>query len=244
MRANSHRARLTRTLKRVADRFAQTGWQESKAPKSMLKMVMTPAASVTHTLLIDEPLTSDELPNEHALGLACGVNVYFEELERVINEALKRDVGRMGRLSASLYLCQLAPRGACYKHTVYMVAHGSDEPSLEKFFDCYETYLEPLRLRLENVAVFADETYVPPKVSTWSWNMRRAAYYHLYGDSRTKQRFFSRLETEADALLRAAEEGKVERSFVFSDPHELMAESNRRGAEEVRQLIAALGDSR
>jgi len=238
----NRKTHLLWTLKELATLFEQRGWQPVGRPKSLVEMVITVSAGVEHTLLIHEPFTPADLPNEDVIGLTCGVRIYFSELEAVINQAFGRDVNKVGKMSMSIHLCQLAPPDHCYAGNVHLINTTGNNvtQSLRQFVEDYDIYLEPVRLQLCSTSVFAEEECAVPKADFWGWNLRRAAYLHLHADSATKERYFAWLEGQVSAVLKNSNPQRMERPRVFSDLREVQADSVRRGAEEARQFMAAI----
>jgi hypothetical protein len=233
----SRKASLLWVFRELASRFENAGWRLLEQPKTLLHMTSAPAKGIEHALLIHEPFRIEDLPSADHFGITCSVNVYFTQLEQVINTALRRD----WKVSVGLALSRLAPKEHLFASNAHLVTVVSEDvsQSVKPFLDDFDEYLEPVRRRLCERSVFADEGYMPPTVDPWAWSLRRAAYYHLYADAAKKEEYFSRLDAQAVVTLeKNPQQGK--RSFVFTDISALLSDTARRGAEECRQLIAVL----
>jgi hypothetical protein len=237
----SRKASLLWVLRELASRFDNAGWRLLEQPKTLLHMISMPANGIEHALLIHEPFRIEDLPRADQLGIACTVNVYFSELEQVINTELGRDQEKIGKMSVHLGLSRLVPTEHLFAGNVHLLTVVSDDVSrsVKPFLDDFEEYLEPVRRRLCELSVFADEGYMPPTVDPWAWSLRRVAYHHLFADAAAKEEYFSRLDAQAVATLdKNPQQGT--RSFVFTDISALLDDTARLGAEECRQLTTVL----
>jgi hypothetical protein len=204
-------------------------------------MVSSPMENVEQALLISQPFRPQELPRQDAVGVSCTVNVYFAELEHLINGKLARNPAGMGRLSTTIRLSQLAPEEHLFARNVYVVpvAAGEFAGAVDQLLDDYDTYVEPVRQRLSHANVFEDD-YVPPKVDFWAWNLRRAAYFHVHATRERRDRLFDALEEGAEALRQGNTSAPVDRPFVFTSPSALQRDTSIRGAQDVLQFVRSL----
>jgi DNA-binding ferritin-like protein len=204
-------------------------------------MVSSPTESAEQTLLISQPFRPQELPGQDVVGVSCAVNVYFAELEHLINAKLDRNPAGMGRVSTTIRLSQLAPEEHLFARNVYVlpVAAGEFPGAVDQLLDDYDTYVEPVRQRLSHANVFEDE-YLPPKVDFWSWNLRRAAYFHVHATRERRNRLFDALEETAEALRQGNTSAAVDRPPVFSSPSALQRDTAVRGAQDVLRFVRSL----
>jgi len=205
-------------------------------------MSMTPRPNIEHNLMVQEPFPPSDLPTEDVLGLTCMLIVRFTELEEIINRSLGRDTAKFGNLSFAFTLSQLAPEEHLFVSIVHLIdiRTGSVSEALKPFIEDYDFYLEPIRLRLEDISILSEDNYVPATVDPWSWRMRRAAYYYCYGDHESKGRYLDWLEKQVDTALQDQGHALEAPPFVSSDIKAFQQSGIRRMLEETRRLIVAL----
>jgi hypothetical protein len=227
-----------RVFMRLANYFADRGWKVSDGPKTMLVMRRDPQTGIEHKLMVDEPVSPDMLPSKQQLGLSCSVNFYFEELERVLNSVFGYDPETYGKVSASISLCQVLPKEACHLG-VYLVTVGSEDSSKRLVRD-YAEHLEPVVRRLEHLSVFDQQDYVPPAVSSWAWNMRRAAYYRLTKSRDFSMKYFQALEREADETLNVIGNPPAQKELVFGTVAKVVEAGKQRTVAEAKRMASTL----
>lgn len=242
MKSVSRKSALAWVLKELANQFEGRGWQLLERPRTSLDMRLEPQSDVEHTLLVHEPFLADDLPYENVVGITCAVNVFFPELEALINQTLGRDAAKVGKLSTRLVLNQLVPQAKLFAGNVHLIALDVDDvaKAVGQFVGDFDEFLEPVRQRLSDSKVFLDEGFVPPRVDPWVWNIRRAAYYRLHGDASTWKRFSIWLREQADRALGQKAEDDVVGPFYFTDMNAVQRSAAMRGADEARQFIRAL----
>lgn len=238
MNAAARKAGLVQTLDALAKMFVAEGWQFTAKPQRSLRMVRTPEANVDHTLLISEVLSPGDLPSEDAVGLSCQVNVYFADLEKLINRALGNDENAMGKLSVVLPLSQLAPKEHFYAGNVHLISLDNQDIVAECHLlrSDFARWLEPVRKRLENQTVFDDEAFSPPYVAPLSWELRRLAYFFLQSSDQALHRHIKHLEGRVELALQA---GSSEASF-----DQLNMNGLKRTAGEISKLLQFCRDNR
>jgi hypothetical protein len=145
--------------KELTSRFERCGWVLQQTAEGGLNIVSSPMENVEETLLISQPFRPQELPRQDAVGVSCTVNVYFAELEHLINGKLGRNPAGMGRVSTTIRLSQLAPEQHLFARNVYVVpvAAGEFTGAVDQLLDDYDTYVEPVRQRLSHANVFEDD---------------------------------------------------------------------------------------
>src|SRR5882762_2729807 len=181
---------------------------------------MTPNRGINQRLSFTQPFKRANLPRADSLGFSCIVDVYYSELEELIASVLNRDPKR---ISLILPLCSVVPRGRCYQR-VYLI---HDHASLKRLLDDYETYLEPVRVRLAEISAFR-EAEAPPPVGVWRWKILRAAYLCLYGDRTAALEYCKNIEHEANAAL--AELGPVKSDRIFTNMDDVTTASKQKAA--------------
>ena len=231
-------AAIRRVLMRLAAYFADRGWKASDGPRTMLVMRRNPQADIEHKLMFDEPMSPELLPSKQVLGLSCSVNLYFEELEQVFNSVFGYNPDTFGKVSASIALCQVMPKEACHLG-VHLVTVGSED-SLKRLMRDYAEHLEPLVQRLDDLSIFDQEDYVPPAVSPWSWNMRRAAYYWLKKSRDFSVNYFQALEREADHALEVIGYPPIQKELVFGSVAKAAEVGKQRNVAEAKRMASTL----
>jgi hypothetical protein len=184
--------------------------------------------------MVHEPVP----PSKQQLGLSCSVNFYFEELERIFNSVFGYDPETYGKVSASIALCQVLPKEACHLG-VYLVTVGSED-SLKRLARDYAEHLEPVVQRLEHLCIFDQQDYVPPAVSPWAWNMRRAAYYWLTKSTDFSMNYFQALEREADETLNVIGHPPVQKELVFGNVAKAVKVGEQRTVAEAKRMASTL----
>lgn len=230
-------AAIRRVLIRLRDHFSRQGWLPEKSPATMLIMAMLPAPAVEHRLIIREPISSHLLPNDQLLGLSCSVNVAFKKVETLVCEVFSRNPDTYASESASIALCQVAPPGSCHLG-VHLVTPES-ETSLKRLVDGYHANLEPIARELKDASVFDREDYVPPAISVWSWNMRRAAYFYLQKPKEHTLRYLDVLERDVDEAL-AVVRHQPEGQLVFGTVEAAVAAGEHQSILEAKRLASML----
>lgn len=237
----SRDAVIRRVLIRLRDHFTGHGWSPSKGPATMLVMQGKAGPGVEHILLVSEPLSSDQLPSKEVLGLSCSVNVTFKDAESVVCSVFGYDPETYAGLSASLALCQVAPKGSCHLG-VHLISPES-ENSLRRLTDDYHAHLEPVLKQLESVSVFERDDYVPPGVSEWSWNIRRAAHYYVHKPKDEALKYAELLERTAhQAHAALGEQPGGERPLVLGTVDAAVQAGKRRAVEDAMRVASTLRD--
>lgn len=239
--SKAHKAFSRAVLTALRQLFEQRGWRRGRQTESSLHLDREPDPEVRQSLGINQPYPDELLPGG-ALGLTCWANVAFVPLEDVINSALGRDPKTFGRLSASLSLGSLVPNGSYLLDNAYVADIGTDpnEAALGLVRD-YETYLAPLLNQLASTKILADESYLPPHVNVWSWNIRRAVYFCRLGERNLASKFLDRIDEETTQSL--ADLGPMdseERSKLFTSGASLLRNSRRRSAQQAQEAARAL----
>lgn len=239
MDATARKAGLIQTFDALGKMFGAEGWQFTVKPQRSLRMVRTPEAGIDHTLLISEVLAPGDLPNEDVVGLSCQVNVYFANLEKIINRALGNDENAMGKLSVVLPLSQLAPKEHFYAGNVHLISVSARDITAECHLlrEDFARWLEPVRKCLENQTVFDDANYSPPYVAPLSWELRRLAYYYLRKSDHALNKHITQLEGR---VAHALQSGSSDASMF----DRLNMNGLKRTAEEISKLIQYCRDNR
>jgi hypothetical protein len=237
----SRKQALSQVLKNAAAEFEHRDWRIEKPLKVRLKATKSPSKDAEHTLLISEPMGPPHIP-DNFVGLACFVNVYFVELEAIINRAMGNEDASIGKVSLSLDLARVVREDHLYLGSVHLLSIEGDDAvrSLDCFLADYDHYLEPARQQLVDLRALENDEYVPPGVSVWSWFSRRAAYYYRYADATTKRTYFDEFASEATRFLADLGEPNDKESRISTDIHAIMMSSARREAQELLKLIDAL----
>jgi hypothetical protein len=237
--ATSRKQALSWVLKELASHFERQGWRLSERPTSLLKMTQEPSPDVQHTLLMHEPFRPSDLPSPDVIGLACAVNVYFPELEALIDGALRRETPI--KLSMRLALSQLVPAEHVFAGNVHLIRVGDDvQQAVHALESDFATYLEPERRRLCMSSVFEDDEYQPPKIDSWAWRLRRAAYYLRHMDAVSRQALFVELNQQAGTVLGVPAANDPAGPAVFFDMAAVQRSIALRGAQELRQFLVAV----
>jgi len=237
--AISRKQALLWVLKELASHFERQGWHLFQKVTSSLMMTQEPGSGIQHILLVHAPFRPNDLPSPDVVGLSCAINVYFPELEKLIDEALHRDWSN--RLSMRLPLSQLVPAEHLYAGNVHLIHVGADvQQAVQVFVSDFAAYLEPERRRLCMTSVFEEDGYQPRAVSPWSWRLRRAAYYARYMDAARRQALFAELNQQADAVLGMTASNDQTYSKIFTNIATLQRESILHGANELRRFLLAV----
>jgi hypothetical protein len=213
----------------IISRFECRGWLVCKPSEGTIYLSMTPNPGISQRLSFRQPFERSNLPGA-ALGLACIADVCYSELEELIASVLNRDPKR---ISLILPLCSVVPRGRCYQR-VYLI---NDHASLQRLLDDYDTYLEPVRVRLAEISGFRDEE-APPPAGAWRWKILRAAYLCFYGDRAAALEYCENIEHEANAAL--AELGPVKSDGIFTNMDDVTTASKQKAADEAKRAAAGL----
>ena len=214
----------------IVNRFERQGWLVCDAPEETIYLSMTPNPGINQRLSFRQPLNRANLPRADSLGFACVADVYYNELEDFIASVLNRNPKRV---SLILPLCSIVPKDRCYQR-VYLI---HDHASLLRLLDDYDTYLEPVRVRLAEISGFREEE-APPPVGAWLWKIQRAAYLCLYGDRAAALEYCEKIKREANAAL--AELGPIEFDGIFTNMEDVTTATKQKVADEAKRVAAGL----
>jgi hypothetical protein len=212
------------------NRFERRGWLVRESSEGTIYLGMTPNRGINQRLSFRQPLKRENLPGADSLGFSCTVDVYYSELEELVASVLNRVPER---ISLILPLCDAVPRGRCYRR-VYLI---HDHASLRRLLDDYETYLEPVRVRLAEISGFREEE-APPPVGAWPWKILRAAYLCLYGDRAAALEYCENVEHEANAAL--AELGPVKSDRIFTKMDDVTTAIKQKMADKAKRAAVGL----
>ncbi|CAN7586477.1 hypothetical protein LJR084_004399 [Variovorax sp. LjRoot84] len=241
MKSTSRKTALAWALQHLADEFERRGWERQERPSSRLTMYQQPSEEVENKLIVHEPFgpTGLGLPSPEMLGLACTVNVVFPSIEAAIDRVFGHGEESAGRLSFRLALSQLVGPERLHAGNVHLLSmqDGSAAVSSVEFLGDFDRVMEPVRQQLLDCTVFLDESFVPPTVDWWSWNLRRVAYLSEHADAATWRRCATRLESQA-ATLEAGEPANAETADgAFSSFSSLRTDAARHGAAQVLRFL-------
>jgi hypothetical protein len=229
-------------LKALRGQFELRGWKFEESRSRLLLMVQRPDSIELKLLLDDQLFRPPELPDDGLLAVTCRANIYYRDLEEFIAAVLQYDLNTFGRLTTHLSLGRLVPKGTYFLDQACLIDPREGlEAGVQAFLSDYEKYLEPILKRMSDIDVFADHGYLPPYVSPWLWNIRRAVYLHLRGERSVAPKYLDRVEEEAACeLSELPPNNEQERTKLFTDIASLLRSSNRKDAERTQRESAAL----
>ena len=164
--------------------------------------------------------------------------MYFAELEALIDGALRREPPT--KLSMRLALSQLVPMEHVFAGNVHLIRIGGDvQQAVDAFERDFATYLEPERMQLRTSSVFEDDGY-QPRIDSWAWRLRRAAYYLRHMDAERRQALLVELNQQAGAVLGSPVANDPAGAAVFTDMAAVKRSIALRGAQELRQFLAVV----
>jgi hypothetical protein len=226
----------------LKEHWVERGWRKDKLKDGSLIMRRQLDCQVEQSILISQPMPPGLLPSEESLGFSCTGQVFFGAQEDLIHEVMGQDPKLYGRLTASFPLGSLVRKDTYHCDNVYLADIRTEPQSaMQPFLRDYERYLLPVLDRLSDVDVLADESYLPPIVRPWIWNLRRAVYFHQRGERAVATKYLDRIEEEAEEALRGfGAKNDEERSRIFTNIASVGKNSNRRSAEQALKTARAL----
>jgi len=236
MKMKSNNAVLKEIFKELSKYFESCGWKLESLGKYSLSMCQAPRSDVKHSLMIFEsPLISD-LHSERVVGISCGVDVFFPEVEAVIKQIIHPISEDMGDVSVRLNLNALTPPENLFAKSLHLIPYQDEafSKALTQFIKDFDVYLEPIRYRMENSDIFLDEDYYPEKINHWTWDLRRLAYFFLHAKSFERDRLVKKMSKKLEVFLENVDDSK---NVFFEDLDVLNKKKWARSALEVKKFI-------
>jgi hypothetical protein len=242
--ASNKTAGLKLALSNLSTHFSSTQqWTLDSCTSSILKMSQRSIENIHHHLLIIESPAATGRPPAGLAAINCILMVTFVELEDLIDGCFHRDPN-MAAVSQSIWLKDVGSPAHIYNNEYYTIGILPDGEgnATRQFLNDYDDFLEPVRFRLDTYKVFLDDNYLPPGTSLWPWSLRRLAHAKLYGDANRWKAVSNEIASKARVTLDESSGENHKHPRIFTSIEALNLHGERRGAQEVLDLITFLQD--
>jgi hypothetical protein len=242
--ASNKTAGLKLALSNLSTHFSSTQqWTLDSCTSSILKMSQRSIENIHHHLLIIESPAATGRPPAGLAAINCILMVTFVELEDLIDGCFHRDPN-MAAVSQSIWLKDVGSPAHIYNNEYYTIdiLPDGEGNATRQFLNDYDDFLEPVRFRLDTYKVFLDDNYLPLGTSLWPWSLRRLAHAKLYGDANRWKAVSNEIASKARVTLDESSGENHKHPRIFTSIEALNLHGERRGAQEVLDLITFLQD--
>jgi hypothetical protein len=242
--ASNKTAGLKLALSNLSTHFSSTQqWTLDSCTSSILKMSQRSIENIHHHLLIMESPAATGRPPAGLAAINCILMVTFVELEDLIDGCFHRDPN-MAAVSQSIWLKDVGSPAHIYNNEYYTIdiLPDGEGNATRQFLNDYDDFLEPVRFRLDTYKVFLDDNYLPLGTSLWPWSLRRLAHAKLYGDANRWKAVSNEIASKARVTLDESSGENHKHPRIFTSIEALNLHGERRGAQEVLDLITFLQD--